>query len=516
MKVFISYAHEDSLLSDHIAKSLEEIGVEVSRDKNKTRIAENLYKPLQEEIESADLVILIATKASAPSRPVAGELGSASALHKTIIPLLAEGCSLADFAPLDSGIKYIHYDASRYDDALHELIRDIRGRLEPQRGGEEVSSRRRAVSLPAKTMLNLRWEQITDLLLLDPDVIAPLLEERLIESAHAVTRAFFHDPKYRTLVNLGTLSTDAKDVVVLRHDTLHALLRASAHPKWMSFRTAGCEAGVMYGVGVVKWLLSRSSELYGHKGLPEDPIDLLRTCVEIDKSSGWGAVELAGIEESFDPGGWDFRVEVSDHFLHTADPDREALYRGFWSGYLSGTFSSALLAWYGERRPHIHEVPFYIAFIDQEESTQNEITLQVRLRPPSYSETCISLYRDLLCPYVREEVAIIPKAARAVVESFVREVAGQGKGGSDSRENVVRAVSWLAQNGPTDCRKAASHLQTVRNQLHKYVHESNELATPQTLHILRTVVAAVLMGCQDLQLLPEDVEQLRAALAADE
>ena len=124
-------------------------------------------------------------------------------------------------------------------------------------------------------MERLDQEQIINLLLLKSSELAPSLEQRLIQTARATITEFFLDPRYSALTNVGTLATDT-NVIIIRRETLHALLRAANKGNPSIFRREGYEAGCLYGIGVIKWFLEKSATAHGVRGLPQIHLESLR------------------------------------------------------------------------------------------------------------------------------------------------------------------------------------------------------------------------------------------------
>jgi TIR domain len=88
--VFLSHSHVDKTIARRVRRWLIAHGVEVWIDERKMKIGTVLPASIRENIEKADVVLVIASAASAKSEWVERELNFAKEHGKTIVPLLVE------------------------------------------------------------------------------------------------------------------------------------------------------------------------------------------------------------------------------------------------------------------------------------------------------------------------------------------------------------------------------------------------------------------------------------------
>ena len=523
MRVFISYARKDRLLCDAVMHILEGIGnIELYRDTSPSMPGVSLSDRFKEQIASCDLFVVLLTENSITSSWVTTEVAWAISNEKYIIPVLQVGRNLNEVPSLRSDLEYIKYDPTDYEPALEGLrnfVEKPRKETTPGKAPDERANRRETIA----TIDRLNSEDILNLLSLKSAELAPSLEERLVQNAKATLSEFFTDPRYGSFVNVGTLATDAK-VTITRWDTLHALLRASQKANPSAFRRAGYEAGSLYGIGVIKWFLEKSVTKRGMKGLPRDSLGVLVACSKIDNASGWGKIEVTKTKTACPTPnqGWNGVVTIEDHFLaheivesKTKDAsNRYANYRAFWIGYLEGSFSAALGAWYGmwTTEGGEEEFPLFVAHCEEHEiKEETDLVFDLYIHYPIYHATFVHLQRELFCPYLRDEKVRIVARARGVVESFIRELAGLE---SSQREDMVEALTWLGQNTDDAAKGAAAYLAETRNFLHSPVHDASKEPTDgETRRILRLTSAAIFIACRDIRLDDKMKSELRSALS---
>lgn len=371
-----------------------------------------------------------------------------------------------------------------------------------------------------RVMERLDQEQVINLLVLKGADLAPSLERRLIQNAKATISEFFLDPRYSALTNVGTLATDT-NVIVIRKETMHSLLRASSKGNPSIFRREGYEAGSLFGLGVVKWFLEKSSATLGIRGLPRDPFGVLDACARIDEASGWGKIEVVKLKPQSGGAvyGWTGFVSVKNNFLgqevgetkSKESVERYTAYRAFWRGYLEGTFSAALGVWYGMWAIEGEEMPLFEVRCDDEKWEATDLIFQISVRPPSYGETFNNLQRELFCPYLQGENARVVRSARGVIEGFVRELAETDATNEDVR-GIVRGLSWLGQNVDNTAKSATAFLQETRTFLHEHIHDVREPTEGETRRILRITTAALLMACRDIMLDSKMKSELKSLL----
>lgn len=105
MKLFISYAHEDSELVDGITDYLDAEGIEFFLDKKSIAWGDELSSVIEKGLAEASHVMLILSPASVKSAWVAYEAGQARAHGKKLLPFLTHPS--LDIPPFLRGLKYI-------------------------------------------------------------------------------------------------------------------------------------------------------------------------------------------------------------------------------------------------------------------------------------------------------------------------------------------------------------------------------------------------------------------------
>lgn len=367
-------------------------------------------------------------------------------------------------------------------------------------------------------MKRLSPQEIQDLLALNAIDIAPELERRLAQQAKQTVQEFFLSPAHSSFVNHVTLDTDARCVMV-RLETLQSLLRASQSNRRHTFRYEGFQAGVGYGLAVIKWFLQRT-EGGGIRGLPGDALSLLRSCAAIDSASGWGNIKIVRGEDLPNVTGWSGTIEITDNFLvaEVAEPSAESetrhkFYREFWNGYLEGTFCAALGAWAGKwaeaNRDEFWPLLYAECTVLDNRGSGNEL-FELRVCEPNYRKTFLNIQRELLCPFVEGNTARIASRARAVVESWIRELA---KTESHPSENMVAALTWLAHNVPHEAKSVLAEVQRVRDLLHEGVHEAANTPTlAQARSLVGRVAGSLMMACRDIRLSTDAITTLNLRL----
>ncbi len=522
IRVFISYAWDDTLLADTIADALLEVkGIEVDRDNRKSSLGTPLSERLQGQIKECDVFLLLLTQANVESKWVTAELSWANQLEKRVIPVVQRGTHLSDIPGGTLALEYLEFDPSNYRELIKKLVASICA-IHDVTLEADMESPRTAVQNDNDDLMELLPRDLENLLSLSSDAVARQLEPQLIEAARLAVHRFFTNPKH-FYANIGTLQTDGQTLII-RWDTLHALLRAASKPQARAYRIAGYEAGVLYGIGVISWFLRKCQEAHGRAGLPRTTYDLLWACAAIDKASGWGDIKLNRHDAEMPSIGWTGEIRIQNDFLtsyHQAfESTEEALYRNFrsfWQGYLEGTFSTALGTWYGIKTSDGRgaEIPLLYAICSPAENENSDgLLFKLEVRQPHYGATFLNLQRELFCPYLRDESTRIVARARTVVEGFVRELAGVE---GSPQEHVQKALTWLAQHGPTSMRGAASVMQNARNKLHAGVHEGNSEPSKEEAHkVVRTTSAAVLLACREILLSSEERKEFARQLILED
>jgi hypothetical protein len=88
--VFLSHSHRDKLVARRLARELRPYGLPVWIDEAELRLGAELDATLRAQIEESDVVVVVASVASAESTWVALELQHARAHRKTIVPFYAD------------------------------------------------------------------------------------------------------------------------------------------------------------------------------------------------------------------------------------------------------------------------------------------------------------------------------------------------------------------------------------------------------------------------------------------
>jgi hypothetical protein len=138
MAVFFSYSHEDREAVDKIAANLLKRRVNVWVDRWELRVGDSLIQRIQSEIQKADALVVVLSKASVESQWCQKELsaGLIRELEKkrvVVLPILLEDCQIPLFL---RDKKYADF-RKNFDRGLYDLLEgvaattsDVMGRLE--------------------------------------------------------------------------------------------------------------------------------------------------------------------------------------------------------------------------------------------------------------------------------------------------------------------------------------------------------------------------------------------------
>jgi hypothetical protein len=524
MKIFISYSRQDMLLADTIVDALRQVnGIIVERDLDRSSPGEQLGERLRTQIAESDACFFLVTAAAAKSKWVNAEHSWARQLNKKIVFIIQNGVNLEEIPDADASIERIQYDPTRYAELLISLKENAE-KLCAHYGSAATKMPSPDEGWPPSDMQELRIEEIETLLSLSSSTITESLQPYLAEAAYLAVEQFFAKPEFTRFVNIGTLETDSQ-ALVIRAETLHALMAAAAAGTLKEYGAAGYRAGVSFGLGVVKWFMEKTKSVKGVAGLPKSGLDLIRAAIKIDDTSGWGRITIGEPTSGRGSELWSVDINIERDFLSAyhngREPDDVQLltkYRAFWSSYLEGTFSAGLAVSHGLRtkivgsnfeRPVVTRVTH---------SSDNPKTLPLGFRVScvqvSYHSTLEDLCREVLCPYILGDYTRVISRARTVVEGFVRELANAEE---SARENIMGALQWIAQNGPVNARDAASHLQKARNVLHKGVHAGNADATEaQAYAAMQAAAPAILRGVNEIELTDSEIAELHRVLTGSE
>ena len=95
-RVFLSHSHRDKRLARRIVRRLTAHGITTWIDERELRLGAALSASLQAQIEAADVLLVVATEASAASTWVGLEIACAREHRKTIIPVFFEAVDRAE------------------------------------------------------------------------------------------------------------------------------------------------------------------------------------------------------------------------------------------------------------------------------------------------------------------------------------------------------------------------------------------------------------------------------------
>lgn len=366
-----------------------------------------------------------------------------------------------------------------------------------------------------------------------PEEIEITLKERLSRQVTTAVNGFFTGEEVGSVANLNTLKTDAR-VIIMRLDTLYALFQAfqtnNVQPNNVQpFRLAGYKAGSLYGLGVIQWFVTQSRRVFKEDRLP-DTVELLKTCLQIDRASLWGnlIIDPSTIRQRNDVQ-WEGNVVISQDFLSCEESKRvfekkESHYKvrhAFWEAYLEGTFSTTLLAWRGMRLQARHnDVPLLIAectgeIPDSLEDLNFKLKVLYPLENETQEKTFSNLNDQLLIPYLSNDFPRVLSSARVVIEEFIRELLhskGLPQGG------VRKVFQWLHDHLPSEAlpkaEDAVALLEQVYDISHKYHHttiQESEISS-KAKEILQLAVPSVFLSCKHIKLSRDQREELQDAL----
>ena len=99
MKVFISYAHDDSIIVNTITSLLEHEGISYFRYEEHTKLGESITEIVSQALSDCSVMLVIISSASLGSSWVQYEIGQADARGKKVLPYLTNP-DLASKLPL--------------------------------------------------------------------------------------------------------------------------------------------------------------------------------------------------------------------------------------------------------------------------------------------------------------------------------------------------------------------------------------------------------------------------------
>jgi len=95
-EIFVSYAHEDSTIADHVSDVLSDLNVSFFKDDRSIKLGESILTEVHESIRNCSGLLVILSKASLSptSKWVPYEIGYARALGKLVLPLVVDGAEV--------------------------------------------------------------------------------------------------------------------------------------------------------------------------------------------------------------------------------------------------------------------------------------------------------------------------------------------------------------------------------------------------------------------------------------
>lgn len=503
MKVFISYDRDNKLLCDKVKDDLESVSSIVAlRDTSDHEYGENLKERIRtEQIKSSDVVIVLITKESVNSDWVKTEIAWADEQGKRIVPIVEEGVEWTSIPSLDSEAEYVQYDPSDYSSMLKELknfAKDLASTANTSLNKGSQSGKK------GSSLGLIDSDTIDRVKMVKTEDFTPILRKQLVDNAEDVIRNFFSDPSFGTFVNIGTLSTDS-DTVIMREDTLINLLQASHRGSGKAFRYAGYKTGILFGVGLIDWLLDKTKKVMKRPALPRHSRDLINTAIDIDERSSWGEIQLGELKRNGAHQTWKAPISISKSFLGKSSTNKsedkikfQEVYPIFWQTYLESTFTAALATWGGVRESESkdHDVQRLQAKIEKKEEGSEDLNFKLKVfSPPLYGKTYHNIQQELLLPYLNEEYKTVHGRARTTIEGFMRELSGAEE---TERENLPNGFQWLVRNVSDEAKEAVATLQRARNSLHKGTHVPGDVSKNQASRDLKLAAGAIFMAMRDL------------------
>lgn len=149
-RVFLSYSRTDLERAAALAHELEALGHDVWRDTDDIRGGEAWRRSIVRGIRSADLLVLLLSKASTASAHVRRELDIADEERRPVVPVLIEATTVPDDMKYNlAGIQQLDIamlDARAAAAAIHRAIANVsldEGRAIADASRDEVTARRR-------------------------------------------------------------------------------------------------------------------------------------------------------------------------------------------------------------------------------------------------------------------------------------------------------------------------------------------------------------------------------------
>ncbi len=122
-KVFLSHSHLDKRVARRLLRRLTAHGIRVWLDERELRVGATLTSSIRSQIEDSDVLLVIASQASADSKWVGLELDFAREHGKSVIPFFIESLAtherFRDFLGVDA------VSPQTFADSVHGLMRDL-------------------------------------------------------------------------------------------------------------------------------------------------------------------------------------------------------------------------------------------------------------------------------------------------------------------------------------------------------------------------------------------------------
>jgi hypothetical protein len=122
-KLFLSHSHKDKRVARCLVRYLTACGITVWIDERELRVGADLSSSIRRQIQTADVVLVVASEASAMSNWVGLELEFAQQQGRTVVPLFMQ-----PVAGHERFRNYLGIDATspqEFADVVHCLIRDL-------------------------------------------------------------------------------------------------------------------------------------------------------------------------------------------------------------------------------------------------------------------------------------------------------------------------------------------------------------------------------------------------------
>lgn len=122
-KVFLSHSHQDKQVARRLVRRLTAHGIKIWIDERELQVGTVLTSSIRAQIERADTLLVIASRASAESNWVGLELDFAREHKKPIVPIFVEPVKEHERFGNDLGIDATHPQS--FADVVHGLMHDL-------------------------------------------------------------------------------------------------------------------------------------------------------------------------------------------------------------------------------------------------------------------------------------------------------------------------------------------------------------------------------------------------------